>query len=102
VAYQIESIVDNCSINQDGIKTWKTTLTLCNGMPVDQDTDYKEHFPRYPGFGTQWGDPNHVQAITSTATKDIPDSNPMLTAVGTIVGDDKALTSQDPGRTIER
>ena len=101
VAYQIESITDICSINPDGIKTWKTVLSLSNGMPIDQNTDYREHFPRYPGFGTQWGDPNHIQVQASSSTGANPDSNPMLTAVGTIKGDDRVLTNQDPGRTVE-
>jgi hypothetical protein len=91
VAYHIESVSDSCGIGMGGAKTFSTTLQITNGMPIDQETDYKSEFPRYPGF-----------AKTST-TKDIDlRSDAVLVDSRTnLDGDDSTITSQDPGRTVE-
>jgi hypothetical protein len=54
-------------------------LTLTNGMPIDQSSSNGDS-PHYVGFGPE----------------------PEFSTIGEDMGDDKALTSQDPGLTVER
>ncbi len=49
IAYHIETVTHSCSISSDGVKSFKTHLSLTNGMPVDQ-AEATLDFPRYPGF----------------------------------------------------
>jgi hypothetical protein len=81
MVYQIDNIEDQCGMSGDR-KYFNTTLQIVNGMPVDQDTEYKEHFPRYPGFSKT--------LETNTFDDEVTPS-----------GDDGAITSKDPGRTVE-
>lgn len=90
IAYHIESVTHSCSIDGSGNKTFKTTLELSNGMPVNQK-DATADFPRYPGFRLQ--ETSNVElnqeqtAIESEST--------------TVSGDPEILTDQDPGHTYE-
>lgn len=91
IAYHIESITHSCSIVGDGIKSFKTSLELSNGMPIDQgDAEVLVDFPRYPGF---------------TNKKPTPDGSLEqefnFAPTTTTTGDAEILTSQDPGETLD-
>jgi hypothetical protein len=89
IAYHIESVDHDCSISPDGRKYFYTTMTLSNGMPIDQgDPSMLIDFPRYPGFTT-------VNKYTEDASGNITqvDENSQ--------GENEVLTSLDPGITAE-
>lgn len=91
IAYHVESVSDSCGINLAGIKVFNTTLTLTNGIPIDQDTEYSKEFPRYAGFGK------------TVSTKDLDLKSDAVTVESrrNVDGDDITITSQDPGRTVD-
>ena len=50
VVYHIEGVTHNCSQNSEGLKTFDTTLTVSNGMNVNQDSSDPRFFPAYPSI----------------------------------------------------
>lgn len=74
IVYHIESITDSCMIAPNGVKQFHTTISVSNGIPIEQKSDYIEDYPVYPGF-------NNMKSDT--------------------VGDDTALSNSNPGVTIE-
>jgi hypothetical protein len=82
IAFQVESVAHNCSMTADGIKTFSTTLTLTNGMPIDQK-GASVNFPRYPGFSA--GQTNQGAGDTTTEQE----------------GDDQFAVSKNPGFVLD-
>jgi hypothetical protein len=93
VAYHIESFSINCSESSNGDKNFTTTLSLSNGMPIDQETEYKKDFPRYPGFGKT---ASALGLFSNNGEWSLIDIN------SNVEGDPAVVATQDPGRTIDR
>jgi hypothetical protein len=89
LVYHIESVMHAGEITPDGKKHFQTTLSLSNGMPIDQ-SDATLDYPRYPGFSNL---PSTDLDIKQDGT--VPD-NKILTQ-----GDDLIATSLDPGTSGE-
>ena len=84
VAYQIESVSHSCGIN-DGFKFFDTSLSLSNGMPIDQGFQ-NGVAPRYPGF--KFNDENSIDSVLGNETQN--------------QGDDKFSTALNPGISVDR
>jgi hypothetical protein len=50
VVYHIEGVNHTCSIDDSGNKTFKTSVSLSNGMPIAPDDQVGDDFPTYPGL----------------------------------------------------
>jgi hypothetical protein len=112
LVYHIESVMHFGEITPDGYKHFRTTLSLSNGMPIDQ-SDATLDFPRYPGFTNVLStDAKEVEVITTLEQPDtfggikIADESSSITVVTketqtgtdtTTQGDDSIATSLDPG-----
>jgi hypothetical protein len=118
IAYQIESVAHHCNITSDGKKSFSTSFSLTNGMPVDQgDPSALGDFPRYPGFinsPATWG----TKETTTVTTEQRPDyfggikigdettvetttQKDVIVKNSDTIGDTGVLTSQDPGISSE-
>jgi hypothetical protein len=71
-AYHVESVVHSCSINPTGTKTFKTTLELSYGMPVDQGRDVS-YLPKYPGL-SRAGDGDDSFGVTQDPGQTVDNS----------------------------
>jgi len=110
--YHIESVMHFGEITPDGYKHFRTTLSLSNGMPIDQ-SDATLDFPRYPGFtNISSTDVKEVDVTTTLEQPDtfqgikIADESSDVTTITkeiqtgtdtTTQGDDSIATSLDPG-----
>jgi hypothetical protein len=96
IAYHVESVTHDCSIGEDGLKTFHTTLELSNGMPVDQEST--ADFPRYPGFHniTKSSSDGQTTANDTNGSEGIPQQDETTTS-----GDPDVATSNDPGFGFE-
>jgi hypothetical protein len=77
VAYHIEAVTHSCGVAGE-TKFFNTTLSLSNGMPVDQSTA-SENAPHYAGFTEE----------------------PEFNVLGEDMGDDAFNTVNNPGTTAE-
>ena len=117
LVYHIESVMHFGEITPDALKHFRTTLSLSNGMPIDQ-SDATLDFPRYPGFTNMPStDAIQVEVTTTLEQPDkfegvkIGDESSSVTTVTQEVrtvedtetqGDDSIATSLDPGINGDR
>jgi len=100
VAYEIEAITDEWSVEYSGtraVKTWTTHFELSNGMPVDQ-SGAGEDFPVYPGFvntAVNRSHPEDIAAFQSIGV-DIADVTDDTRSAGRSALGDRTDTSGDP------
>jgi len=118
IVYHIESINHAGSITPDGQKQFATTMRLSNGMPDDQSNVV--NFPRYPGF-VNWTRDDvkknkqytvHIEqeAESKSVEREQTGGEQVVTvteedrvvSVNEVIGDEDALTSLDPGESVER
>lgn len=97
VAYHVESVSHVCSID-DNRRTFRTSLELSNGMPVDQ-TEATSDAPRYPGFHNVV-----VPGLRGSGIKDENDEQeeiPLERDETMILGDPEFLPLSSGGTTKE-
>lgn len=98
MVYHIESVAHNIQMDDDGNKSFDTTLELSNGMPVDQSLATAD-FPVYPGFKNILRQ-NQIQADAGpgehvTITEESTDVTGDSTVGESVMGQDSTMSIYD-------